>query len=207
MLIQRVKRKLKRFTAGLLSMSMILTMIPEIWLPIYAENVSQDIMNAEITTVSEITEEPVSNETMTSNSESEETDNNINTDISETETSENSDNIEASTEETTAVIDNNYAIFSGSSSQGLNLYGWKSFFTGNIYTGNIFNYGGSELYITGKVDAVSAIVSNGWITEIAETKSMWRLFLCLIMTRLSIPMRSLVNITKRVLHIYRIRQY
>ena len=25
------------------------------------------------------------------------------------------------------------------------------------------------MYITGKVDAVSAIVSNGWITEIAET--------------------------------------
>ncbi len=350
MLTQRVKRKLKRFTSGVLSVAMTMTMVPEIWLPIYAENVSQDIMNAEITTVSEITEEPVSNENMTSNSESDETDDNINTDISETETSENSDNTETSTEETEAVTDgtdltedtasgeettvdtdestedtsdnseneeteqledeeiaseiekvefndhtyavidmpmtwnqakaycesldghlvtigdeeennfvlnlvadkkyntywigltdskpgvyswvtgesvtyhrvtcdqnlqhvygidknggdwydhddvvrndywdytttgivcewegeeetpiitdNNYAVFSGSTSQGLNLYGWKSYFTGNIYTGNIFNYGGSELYITGKVDAANAIVSNGWITEIAET--------------------------------------
>ena len=361
MLTQRVKRKLKRFTSGVLSVAMTMTMVPEIWLPIYAENVSQDIMNAEIATVSEIAEEPVSNENMTSNSESDETDDNINTDISETETSENSDNTETSTEETEVVTDgtdltediasgeetteptpsettapitepsvdeeceevllfsnsvseyekytyknnsyavidtgmtwteakaycedlgghlvaisdsdeqnfinttllpigtknmywiggyrnnasdswhwvtdenfeyynwslsepnsndehyihmyrangtvgtwnntyeysagnwfygtvnsgficewegeeetpivtdNNYAVFSGSTSQGLNLYGWKSYFTGNIYTGNIFNYGGSELYITGKVDAVSAIVSNGWITEIAET--------------------------------------
>ena len=37
----------------------------------------------------------------------------------------------------------NYAIFSGSNTTPLSLYGWKSNFTGNIYTGNSFNYGGS----------------------------------------------------------------
>ena len=71
-------------------------------------------------------------------------------------------------EENPIITDSNYAVFSGSTSQGLNLYGWKSYFTGNIYTGNNFNYSGSELYIKGKVDAVNAVVSNGWITEITE---------------------------------------
>ena len=36
-----------------------------------------------------------------------------------------------------------YALFSGSNTTPLSLYGWKSNFTGNIYTGNSFNYGGS----------------------------------------------------------------
>ena len=63
----------------------------------------------------------------------------------------------------------NYAIFSGSNTNPLSLYGWKSNFTGNIYTGNSFNYGGSELYINGKVDAVGTVTANGWKTEITET--------------------------------------
>ena len=63
----------------------------------------------------------------------------------------------------------NYAIFSGSNTTPLSLYGWKSNFTGNIYTGNSFNYGGSELYINGKVDAVGTVTANGWKTEITET--------------------------------------
>ncbi len=61
-----------------------------------------------------------------------------------------------------------YTVFSNSQIQGINLYGWKSSFTGDIYTGNSFNYGGSELYINGKVDAVGSIVTNGWKTEIDE---------------------------------------
>ena len=64
---------------------------------------------------------------------------------------------------------NDYAIFSGSNTNPLSLYGWKSNFTGNIYTGNSFNYGGSELYINGKVDAVETVTVNGWKTEITET--------------------------------------
>ena len=64
---------------------------------------------------------------------------------------------------------NDYAIFSGSNTNPLSLYGWKSNFTGNIYTGNSFNYGGSELYINGKVDAVGTVTANGWKTEITET--------------------------------------
>ena len=58
MLTQRVKRKLKRFTSGVLSVAMTMTMVPEIWLPIYAENVSQDIMNAEIATVLPLMDSP-----------------------------------------------------------------------------------------------------------------------------------------------------
>lgn len=62
-----------------------------------------------------------------------------------------------------------YAIFSGSGSQPLTLSGWKSNFEGDIYTGNNFIYNGSELYINGKIDAVGAVSSNGWKTEITET--------------------------------------
>lgn len=61
-----------------------------------------------------------------------------------------------------------YAVFSGSQTQGINLYGWKSRFDGNIYSGNGFNYGGSELYVNGRIDSAGAITTNGWITEIDE---------------------------------------
>ena len=62
-----------------------------------------------------------------------------------------------------------YAFFSGSTTQGLNLYGWKSSFSGDIYAGGGFNYGGSELYVNGKIDSASTIVTNGWMIEIDET--------------------------------------
>lgn len=61
-----------------------------------------------------------------------------------------------------------YALFSASASQNLNFYGWKSNINGNIYSGASFNYGGSELYVTGKIDTVGTITANGWKTEIAE---------------------------------------
>jgi hypothetical protein len=56
----------------------------------------------------------------------------------------------------------NYALYSGSKTQLLNPYGWKSSFKGDVYTGNKFNYGGSELYIDGSLNAVQSIVINGW---------------------------------------------
>lgn len=61
-----------------------------------------------------------------------------------------------------------YTIFSGSNTADLNLYGWKSSFTGNVYTGRNFNYGGSEFYVDGRIDAVGTIITNGWKTEITE---------------------------------------
>lgn len=61
-----------------------------------------------------------------------------------------------------------YTIFSGSNKSDLNLYGWKSSFSGNVYTGKNFNYGGSEFYVVGKIDAVGNITTNGWKTEITE---------------------------------------
>lgn len=61
-----------------------------------------------------------------------------------------------------------YTIFSGSNTADLNLYGWKSSFNGNVYTGKNFNYGGSEFYVDGRIDAVGNIITNGWKTEITE---------------------------------------
>lgn len=61
-----------------------------------------------------------------------------------------------------------YTIFSGSETADLNLYGWKSNFNGNVYTGKNFNYGGSEFYVDGRIDAVGNIITNGWKTEITE---------------------------------------
>ena len=73
------------------------------------------------------------------------------------------------TEDTVPTVDTiNYTIFSGSQTQGISLYGWKSNFNGNIYTGNNFIYGGSELYVSGRIDAAGTITTNGWITEITE---------------------------------------
>ncbi len=65
-------------------------------------------------------------------------------------------------------VDFGYTVFSGSTSSDLNLYGWKSNFTGNVYTGKNFNYGGSEFYVDGKIDAVGNVTTNGWKTEITE---------------------------------------
>ena len=61
-----------------------------------------------------------------------------------------------------------YTIFSGSETADLNLYGWKSNINGNVYTGKNFNYGGSEFYVKGRIDAVGNIITNGWKTEITE---------------------------------------
>ncbi len=61
-----------------------------------------------------------------------------------------------------------YTIFSVSETADLNLYGWKSNINGNVYTGKNFNYGGSEFYVKGRIDAVGNIITNGWKTEITE---------------------------------------
>jgi hypothetical protein len=61
-----------------------------------------------------------------------------------------------------------YAIYSGNAYQPLSLYGWKSNFVGDVYTGNTFNYGGSELYVDGSVNAVGQINAYGWKTEISK---------------------------------------
>lgn len=62
----------------------------------------------------------------------------------------------------------NYALFSASTTENLSFYGWKSNISGNIYSGASFNYGGSELYVNGKIDTVGTITANGWKKEINE---------------------------------------
>ncbi len=61
-----------------------------------------------------------------------------------------------------------YTVFSGSAVNNLNLYGWKSNISGNIYTGSNFNFGGSEFYVDGRIDSVGSIITNGWKIEINE---------------------------------------
>ena len=43
-----LRKKLNRLIAGTLSAAMALTMTPDIWLPVYAESVRNDILNAEV---------------------------------------------------------------------------------------------------------------------------------------------------------------
>ncbi len=62
----------------------------------------------------------------------------------------------------------NYALFSASTTENLSFYGWKSNISGNIYSGASFNYGGSELYVNGRIDAVGNINASGWKIEINE---------------------------------------
>ena len=62
----------------------------------------------------------------------------------------------------------NYALFSASITENLSFYGWKSNISGNIYSGASFNYGGSELYVNGRIDAVGNINASGWKIEVNE---------------------------------------
>ncbi len=62
----------------------------------------------------------------------------------------------------------NYALFSASTTENLSFYGWKSNISGNIYSGASFNYGGSELYVNGRIYAVGNINASGWKIEVNE---------------------------------------
>jgi hypothetical protein len=61
-----------------------------------------------------------------------------------------------------------YTVFSGSQTNDLNLYGWKSTFNGDVYTGRNFNLGLSEFYQNGTTDAAGQINANGWMINISE---------------------------------------
>ncbi len=61
-----------------------------------------------------------------------------------------------------------YAIYSGSSTFDFTFNGWKSEIEGNLYTGRNFQYNGSELTLTGTVDAVGIVNANGWRVNIDE---------------------------------------
>ena len=47
MISSRVKKRVDRILAGLVSAAMALTMVPEIWLPIHAQLVRDEIIDAE----------------------------------------------------------------------------------------------------------------------------------------------------------------
>ena len=108
----------KKIMSGLLSVTMLLTMVPDIWMPVHAEIVRKEIIQA---------------------------------------------NAEEKQEKTFE-----YTVFSSNQTKDLTLSGWKSNFTGNIYTGKNFTYNGSEFYVNGRIDAVGSITTNGWKTEITE---------------------------------------
>ncbi len=43
-----VKKKLNRLLAGILSAAMSMTMVPDIWLPVYADMVREEILEADL---------------------------------------------------------------------------------------------------------------------------------------------------------------
>ncbi len=61
-----------------------------------------------------------------------------------------------------------YTLFSESTEQNLSMYGWKSYITGDIYTGKDYIYSGSILDITGKVDAAGSVSVSGWQLKVDE---------------------------------------
>ena len=63
----RVRKRLRRVLAGILSAAMTMTMVPEIWMPIYAENVRNEIMGAEIPSALDLNIESVSDENTETN--------------------------------------------------------------------------------------------------------------------------------------------
>lgn len=61
-----------------------------------------------------------------------------------------------------------YTLFSQKPDRDLSMYGWKSYVTGDVYSGRDYQYNGSILDIRGKVDAVRKIVTNGWQLKIDQ---------------------------------------
>ena len=61
-----------------------------------------------------------------------------------------------------------YTVFSASQNEDLTLNGWKSNFTGGIYSGRNFVCNLSEFYLDGKADAVGNVTANGWKINIPE---------------------------------------
>ncbi len=61
-----------------------------------------------------------------------------------------------------------YTLFSESSEKPLSMYGWQSYVTGNIYSGNDYIYQGSILGITGRVDTRGVVSTSGWQMNIDE---------------------------------------
>ena len=61
-----------------------------------------------------------------------------------------------------------YTVFSSNQNEDLTLNGWKSNFTGGIYSGRNFVCNLSEFYLDGKVDAAGTITANGWKINIPE---------------------------------------
>ena len=61
-----------------------------------------------------------------------------------------------------------YTVFSANQNEDITLNGWKSNFTGGIYSGRNFVCNLSEFYLDGKVDAAGTVTANGWKINIPE---------------------------------------
>lgn len=61
-----------------------------------------------------------------------------------------------------------YTVFSANQNEDLTLNGWKSNFTGGIYSGRNFVCNLSEFYLNGKADAAGNVIANGWQINIPE---------------------------------------
>ena len=63
-----------------------------------------------------------------------------------------------------------YAIFSGSTTADFIFMGWKSYITGDVYSGKDFSYQGSELYMTGYARTVGQVLPAGWTTSMTGSE-------------------------------------
>lgn len=50
----KTKRRFNRIISGILSVAITMTMVPEIWLPIYAESVRNEIITADVDNMNDI---------------------------------------------------------------------------------------------------------------------------------------------------------
>ena len=60
-----------------------------------------------------------------------------------------------------------FAIFSASTTTDFTFMGWKSYITGDVYSGKDFSYQGSELYMTGYARTVGQVLPAGWATSMS----------------------------------------
>lgn len=64
-----------------------------------------------------------------------------------------------------------YVVFSGSESTDFNLHLSSSNIEGDVYTGKSFNFGGSQLFLEGDIDAKESININAAVAEVNQRNS------------------------------------
>ena len=159
MISLKVKKRLNRIIAGIVSAAMTLTMVPDVWLPVYADSVRNEIVNEDV--AGQNNDADKANACFYSSFDTE-------NDHDASAVCMRSAVPFTVSESAESCRISSYTVFSASQTEDLTLNGWKSNFTGGIYSGRNFVCNLSEFYLDGRADAAGNVTANGWKINIPE---------------------------------------